>query len=245
MLRWLPLSVCLGMGCLPEPHDLVGRACDDSHPCGSGLECVGGVCVREGQAPDSGTQDGGTDGGRDGGTDGGVMDGGTGCGNLMPDPSLELGVTPAWLANGSAVLSESSAPVRSGARSIRAANDGSTSPGFFGLRGARAVLSPVDAGMTYCTAAWIQRGTISNDIRMYATAYPVSGTGVDYGSPTLIIPGDERWHWMVSKVVPAAPNDSAIAFRVSADPLLDGGGYFFVDDVRVWVDPTGRCDAGC
>ncbi|MBX7102366.1 MAG: hypothetical protein K1X89_31910, partial [Myxococcaceae bacterium] len=63
-----PLVFALALSaCLPELHDVEGKACDSANPCPSPLTCQAGVCRSGASGGGSGGGQGGAGGGRSGG----------------------------------------------------------------------------------------------------------------------------------------------------------------------------------
>src|SRR5207248_2608927 len=82
--------------CIPGRHEVIGTACDDSHPCPDELPCVAKVCGGSGVG--GGSAGGGAAGG--GGTAGGGAAGGVAGGGVAGGGSAGGGATGGGSAGG-------------------------------------------------------------------------------------------------------------------------------------------------
>ncbi len=235
-------SVALFAACLPEPHDLVGRPCDAEHPCPNDLHCVRSVCSEnlgfDNLVPDAGSDAGASDAGR-GDASFPAGDGGAPV-NLARNGSFEAGLTEGWETRSDSVVAVSDSVSRTGARSLLVQPVAGFT-GTWGVRNEQVTLGTLDAGLSYCAEAFLQRAPFSSplEVQLLLRAYDAANNfGTDSPSNRLALP-DNGWVRHTAKLAPVAPFTARLSVRMSSDGTPDGG--YFVDDVRIWTDPTGLC----
>lgn len=236
-IAWLALAALLGAlaACFPAAHELVGRACDEAHPCPNALLCVAGTCRASAATPEADAGDGGgwdaatppSDAGADGGGE-----------NLLPNGGFEAGLSGWAPSSTESSLELTTGPVRSGASAAHVFTPQSTGSRV-GIALDKSVLTNVPANATYCIESWVSRGTVRSNITLIARRYASSSSFEDFTGTVLTLP-DDGWHRFKGKVVAVAPYTWAVNFRFSVDHVPDAG--YFVDDARVWVDADGGCD---
>ncbi|WP_224246733.1 hypothetical protein [Hyalangium gracile] len=199
-----------------------------------------------GTLPDAGPGDGGAG---DGGT--GMVDGGSpldaGCPpNLLPAGGFEQAVeVNDYAETGAGRLSRSSARVRTGTGALQVQRDTSQSDDFFGAQLSENLLaSKVRVGPTYCVAAWMNRGSVAGELRLYPRRFSSSGydSSLDTRGDKQTLT-DDAWHLFLYGISLNATYNYSINFRTSAD-TADGTAYY-VDDVRVWESLDGGCESRC
>lgn len=212
---WTALAAVALAGCLPREVPIVGSACDDEHLCGGGLYCVAGICSEE-AAP------------------GTTVDAG-----LLPNGDFEKGLE-GWRSGEATAVTIQQEVSRSGnAAKVELAG----LDDYFSLVLERTVIGSVQSGQTYCAEAWVQRGTTRRPLTLIVRGFAATSGNEDSSGdhPTArVTPMDDQWHRIANQLKLTPPNDAALNLRIFT-PRVDNGSTFYVDDVRVWVDPTGTC----
>ncbi len=216
------LAVGALAACLPIPHALEGRACDDAHPCPGGLFCVAQVCRGE---PGGGTDDGGPDAGSPA--------------NLVLNGGFEAGLS-GWEPNSPATnIAEETQQVRSGTRAARVWRNPNDNTYYMGIVSSRELILG-KPGMTYCATGWVKKQSLTGKITLVLRQIQNGTVLEDSGDlpDSSIAPVDEAWHRVRARLVFDAPH-TYLTVRLRADTA--NGTEYYVDDVSVWEDPSGDC----
>lgn len=231
-------TLALAASCLPQPHELVGRACDTAHACGEeSLICCQGTCQRVTEAAlcsDSGVPDGGTDGGS---PDGGCPP------NLLRTGQFEQASDVQDYADRlSGKSSWGTGYVHSGSGALQVGKDPANADPTFGVQLRDSVLNSLELGPTYCISAWVSRTNTQAELFLEFTTHR---TGAD-SEQTERIPWtltNDDWHLFIGSSSLTSQYNRSINFRILA-PYANGG-VFAVDDARVWKSADGTCPEQC
>jgi hypothetical protein len=213
-LRILLVLTLLLCSCLPRPHEVTGKRCDQAHPCGGDSICIGTLCKPE----SSGTSP-----------------------NLVPNPDFEDGVS-SWLnPDVDQILEATSSPVHSGILAAKASHTPTTSQVPIVVSLPRSAMKALVVGRTYCTEVWVQRGNTTGSIsvalrKWFSTSTWEESDPFDLASHSEM--NVEGWQRLRATLVfDGAP----IFLNLRVYTTQRDGAYFFLDDTRVWLDEGEGC----
>lgn len=217
------VGLALFAACLRPDHGLLGKTCTQDSDCEPLLRCVDLVCAEP-------TGDGGN----------GADAGGPGPGpNLLPNGGFDSGLA-GWSPVSSSLLELSPSVFRTAAPSLRVHPD-TPAGSYLGVSLGASVVSPVVAATTYCAEAWLNRGTTTGAFVLIVRRYDALGGWED--SPrnpgSTQTPVDDGWVRLVDRIA-TRTGDASVNLRLYTSSFA-AGDAFFVDDLRVWTDPTGAC----
>lgn len=208
------LCGALVTACLPAPHPLAGRACDDAHPCGEGYVCLSNICE---DSPDAGPLVPGV--------------------NLFPAGSFET--LESWSDEPSgAQFRLQTMTVRSGQWA------GALSRGDPGPAAMVSDDSDLDlAGPgTYCVLAFV-RGATNEPVEVELLLQGMAGVEASARvSGSRIPPPGADWALVATRAELAARH-LGLRVRISTTVSGRPEGALYADDVVVWRSSRGgRCD---
>ena len=203
--------------CFPAPADLVGKACDVTHPCPEELVCTSSVCEIA--------------------TDGGLVDAGP-ITNLLDDADFEAGYfdTTWGTPNPGDHFQIQSVRVHSGnyAGQLTTADAGTAM-----VQSHTFSLHATSAGV-HCARAWVtsDQETVPT-LQLVRTL--INGPPVASGTPpgsTTNLGGGTDWVQLQTSL---SRQTTDLGFQVTIFTPLADGGSLYVDDVQVWLPASGAC----